>query len=79
MKVNKEKLIRTINEKWTTKQCPMCGSNSWTIDDDMMTMLGVGKDNSIQLGGKIIPVVTVTCNECGNTVLINPLAINCIE
>ncbi len=79
MKVNKEKLIDSINQKWLTKKCPMCGKNNWNIDDNMMTMLCVGEDNSIQIGGKIIPVVTVICKECGNTIFINPLVINCTE
>ena len=79
MKLNKNKLIDTINQKWVTKNCPLCGNNNWNIDDDMMTMIGVGKDRSIQLGGKIIPVVAITCRECGNTIFVNPLAINCIE
>lgn len=79
MRVDNEKLLQVINEKWVTKKCPMCGHNNWTIDKDMMTMLGVGEDKSINLGGKIIPVVAVTCNECGNTIFINPLAIGCIE
>ena len=79
MKVNEEKLIQTINQKWKSKTCPMCGNNNWTIDTDMMTMLGVGNDKSINLGGKIIPVVAVTCNECGNTIFINPLAIKCVD
>lgn len=79
MKVNREKLIATINEKWQTKMCPMCGKNNWTIDTNMMTMLGVGEDKSINLGGKILPVVPITCNECGNTIFVNPLAIGCVD
>ena len=57
----------------------MCGENNWNIDDDMMTMLSVGENRSIQIGGKIIPVVAITCKECGNTIFVNPLAINCTE
>lgn len=78
MKVNKEQLISTINNKWATKNCPMCGNNNWNIDTDMMTMVGVGEDKSVKLGGKMIPVVSITCNNCGNTVFVNPLAIGCV-
>lgn len=79
MKVNQEKLINTINQKWLSKNCPMCGKNNWNIGTDMITMLGVSEDTSIQIGGRITPVVPVTCNECGNTIYINPLAINCVD
>ena len=33
----------------------------------------------LQLGGQIIPVVTITCRECGNAILVNPLIIHCTE
>lgn len=79
MKINKEKLIDVINQKWSTKTCPMCGRNNWSIDDDMMAMVSIGKDLSVQLGGKIIPVTAVICRECGNTVFVNPIVISCIE
>lgn len=79
MRVNRQRLINNINQNWVTKNCPMCGHNDWTIDTDMMAMVGIGEDKSIQLGGKITPVVSITCRRCGNTVLINPLAINCTE
>lgn len=79
MKINKERFIDTINKKWSTKKCPMCGNNNWNISEDMMTMLGVDDKKSIRLGGKVIPIVAVTCNECGNTVFVNPLVIHCID
>lgn len=79
MQINEKKLINTINKKWKSKACPMCGNNNWTIDMDMITMIGVGSDLSINIGGKIRPVVAVTCNECGNTIFINALAIECVD
>ena len=79
MKVNRDKLLKTINEKRKKKNCPMCGNNDWTIDNNMRAMVGIDENKSIQLGGQIIPVVTITCRECGNTILVNPLIINCTE
>ena len=79
MKVNRNKLINVINEKWRTKNCILCGANNWTIDDKVVAPLSVGKNASIELGGKIIPLVAVTCNECGNTIFLNPLVINAID
>lgn len=79
MKVNQERLVNTINEKWISKNCPMCGKNNWNIGTDMVTMINIGEDRSIQLGGRITPVVAITCSECGNTVFVNPLAIGCTD
>ena len=52
MKLNQEKLMQVINKEWKSKQCPMCGNNDWTIDPDIMTMLPVDVERSVQLGGK---------------------------
>lgn len=79
MKLNREKLIETINKKWKTKTCPMCGENNWNIDSDMMAMMRVDEEKNVQLGGRMIPLVALTCNECGNTVLVNPLVIDCVD
>lgn len=79
MKVNQEKLIQAINEKWMSKNCPLCGKNNWNIGTNMVTMLGVSENTSIRIGGEITPVVAITCNECGNTIYINPLVINCVD
>lgn len=79
MKLNREKFIKTINQKWITKNCPLCGRNNWNIGEEMQTMIRVGEDKSIQLGGRITPVILMTCNECGNTLFINPLVIDCTE
>lgn len=80
MKLNQERLMQVINEKWSTKRCPMCGNNDWTIDPDVMTLIGVDENKSVVLGsGKIVPLNTITCNNCGNVILINPLAIGCLD
>lgn len=79
MKVNKERLLQVINEKWSNKQCPMCGKNNWTFNGDIFTMLEVTENKMLNLGGKMLPLTPMVCNECGNTILINPLTINCAE
>ena len=79
MKVNMEKLVQAINQKWVSKNCPVCGKNNWHIGSNMVTMLNVREDKSIEIGGSITPVVAVTCNECGNTIYINPLVIGCTD
>lgn len=79
VRINRQNLINTINQRWSTKNCPMCGANNWTIGEDVVTMVRVDENNSIQLGGKITPVVPMICSNCGNTLLINPLVIQCSE
>ncbi len=78
-KLNKEKLLSIINEKWTTKTCPMCSCNSWIVDDSMVTPLEIGEKKDLRLGGKMMPLVPVTCTNCGNTVFVNPLIIQAVD
>lgn len=79
MSLNKNQFENHLNEKWKSKVCPMCGGNAWTYDDSLCTPLTLGTNNSINLGGKILPLVPVTCTNCGNTVFINALVANAYE
>lgn len=78
-KTNNEKLLSIINQRWRSKLCPMCGQNTWNIDDTMVTPLTVGENKDIHIGGKIIPLITITCMHCGNTVFVNPLVIDAVD
>lgn len=70
---NTDKLINTINEKWITKNCSLCGNNDYTISSILVELHEHNNEN------KIIPLVPITCNNCGNTIFISPLTINCID
>lgn len=78
-KLNYNQLVDTINKKWTTKKCPMCGQNNWTVDDEIQTPIKVGEKKDVQIGGKFFPIVAVTCLNCGNVVFVNPLVIGAVE
>ena len=69
---NTDKLIDTINEKWVTKNCPLCDTNDWTINPDLIELSKRNEDT-------VIPLAIITCNNCGNTIFISPLAIKCLE
>ncbi|QEH70497.1 hypothetical protein [Cellulosilyticum sp. WCF-2] len=79
MGLNKEKFENHIKEKWYNKACLMCSNNNWTYDDSIFTPLSTGPNNSINLGGKILPLVPVTCTSCGNTIFINALVAQSID
>ena len=79
MNLNRDKLIAEINSKWQTKTCPMCGQNDWDIGSSMATLVNVGEDKSIQLGGQFMPLVPIVCNSCGNVILVNPLTVGALD
>lgn len=72
-KPNSREIIDFLNEKWNGTQCPMCHENEWNIEG--IFELREFKDGNLIVVNdcKIIPVIPVTCKNCGNTILINPL------
>ena len=44
-----------------------------------MTVLRLNENGGIQLGGQVMPLVAITCMNCGNTVFVNPLVIKSVD
>ena len=79
LKVNQEKLIKLLHEKWNGIACPYCQSAQWNVDPAIMTTIEVGEDKGMKIGGRFMPFITVMCKNCGNTVLVNSLVLGCLE
>ena len=79
MKLNRERLIKNINEKWKRKNCPMCEKNNWFIDENIVTVLKVDDKKDVKIGEQFDPLVSFTCMECGNVLFVNPLVIGALE
>ena len=71
--IDTQKLIAHLKDKWLGRPCPMCQVGNWNVSDkvfELREFYGGG----LRLGGvPIYPVIPVTCNNCGNTVFINPI------
>jgi len=67
-----EKVIAFLSERWGNRACPMCGKGPWSVQDKIF-QLSEFHQGSLVVGGPLIPVVPVTCGNCGNTVLVNAL------
>ena len=78
-KLNQEKFLQEINAKWTNKNCPMCSHNSWQVASHMVTALKLDEKGGIQLGGEVMPFVAITCSNCGNVMLVNPLVLKSVD
>lgn len=81
MRVNEEKLLRKLNEKWKGINCPYCQSTEWTADTSIVTPMEIGENKEIKLGGrfKFQPLIPVSCRNCGNTVFVNALILGCLD
>jgi hypothetical protein len=64
--------------KGATGACTLCGHNDWRIAS--YVPLGTSQSPTQQnLGGKIYPLVSVNCTNCGNTHLVNLLLLGFAE
>lgn len=76
---NVEKLIQHLNAKWQDRPCPMCNANVWTLSDKVFEMREYFGGNLVFGVGSINPVIPVTCNNCGNSIMVNALTSGAIE
>lgn len=50
----------------------MCGEGPWTVQDKVFQLTEF-HDGSLVVGGPLVPVVPVTCTNCGYTVVVNAI------
>ena len=79
MKININKVEEVVTKKWKNG-CPMCGGRSWAIiAPTAFTPIEIGDDMDVKIGGKMIPLLPVMCNNCGFVAEINALTIGAVE
>lgn len=81
MKLNEEQrkiFIDKLNEIWQIKHCNICHDSNWSLSDQIFDMREFNDGNLI-VGGSVYPVIPVTCLNCGNTHLLNPLVLGILK
>ena len=81
MKIDSNQMIQFLNEKWTGTPCPYCRGTEWNVEGKVFELREFNKGD-MYIGGpnsSIVPVVPVTCNNCGNTVMVNALIAGVVE
>lgn len=78
-KVNIDKVIEHLNIKWGNSSCPMCGSNNWNVSDKVFKIHEFHDRTLITGSGSVFPVIPVSCNNCGNSVMVNAIMSGGIE
>ncbi|TLU57468.1 MAG: hypothetical protein FDX18_08250 [Chlorobium sp.] len=69
---NGKNVISFLSEKWENKDCPMCGKGPWQVQDKVFQLSEFQKDSLVG-GGLMIPLIPITCTNCGNTLLVNAI------
>ena len=69
----KSQLIKHLENKWSSQKCPMCGHSGWNLPSEIYEIREFQDGNFVIGGTPIVPVLPVTCGNCGNTVLVNAI------
>ena len=77
-KIDSEKIIEHLKSKWKGRSCPMCNKGPWNVQDSAYELRRF-HGGSMLLGGPIIPVIPISCNNCGNTLLINAIMAGLVD
>lgn len=59
-------------------RCQICGNTNWSIEKRVFELREFNNGDFI-MGGPIIPLVPMTCTNCGNTGLINAIQAGCVK
>ncbi len=71
--VNESKFIAHLQAKWKGSACPLCKTGNWSVSDKVYELREFHGGNMVIGSGAIVPIVPVTCDNCGNTVLVNSI------
>jgi hypothetical protein len=77
--VKSEKFIAHLKLKWHGRNCPMCQAGNWNISDRVFELREYHGGSFVVGGSPIVPVVPVTCDNCGNTILVNAIVADAVE
>jgi hypothetical protein len=72
------KIISYLKEKWAGRPCPMCQTGNWVVQDSCFQIMTYHSGNLV-LGGPVIPLIPITCNNCSNTILLNAILAGVIK
>lgn len=80
-----ENQIARVNEhldaKWTEpRKCPICGHEDWRVNDRLLQLFEFDAvDRLIMAGGVVCPLVTITCSNCGYTILFSAVTVGLVD
>lgn len=79
VKTDTQKLLAHLNSKWPGKICPMCSGNNWNVSERAYELREFNQGDLIIGSGSVLPVIPVTCSNCGNTAMVNAIISGAIE
>lgn len=75
-KLTMDLIIRYIYERWPyPRKCQLCGNLTWNVNDRPMELREC-MGGVMVIGGdtQYMPVIVITCGNCGNSIFLNGFA-----
>lgn len=67
-----EAAVAALNERAPKLDCPLCHANKWTVSANGFIVLILQESNkTVKLHGQGLTFAPLTCDNCGNTHLLN--------
>ena len=76
--INADRMIAHLRDKWKGRNCPLCGEGGWQVQDKAFELREFHGCTMV-LGGPVIPLIPITCSNCGNTVLVNAISAGVLD
>jgi RNase P subunit RPR2 len=73
------KLVAKLNEVWKNKVCEICNQTNWMIDDTLFELREFHGGRTVLGSGAIKPIITISCNSCGNTKIMNAIQLGIVD
>jgi hypothetical protein len=73
-----ESVLKFLSDKWQGRGCPMCGQGPWNVQNRTFQLTEFHQGNLV-IGGPLIPVIPVSCQNCGHTVLVNAIIAGAVQ
>lgn len=64
-------MMERLNQLWRAKICPVCLTDTWNVEQQIAELRFLSMMPTFNAGGAVVPLVVVTCQTCGNTLLFN--------
>ncbi|MDE2781264.1 MAG: hypothetical protein OXI91_16540 [Chloroflexota bacterium] len=76
-----EKALRWIEENWVgQKECAICGNSGWFMGEVVGEMKQMNsKSKWIPNTGPSYPMIVLSCENCGYTLLFNAIVLGVVE
>ena len=68
----RERIIAAVKSRLgVITRCPACDHKGWTLAGGLVFLSMSDSSDTLMVGDNSLPSVAMTCNHCGNTLLLN--------